>query len=509
MTDLLDFGALETARAIGAGQISAVEAVEARVRRIEAVNEKLNAIVVKLFDQALGEARAVDARRKAGEALGPFAGVPVTMKECLDVAGTPSTFGLPSRARIIEKADERHVAKLRQAGAIVLGKTNVAQMLLMLETDNPLYGRTNNPWNLSRGPGGSSGGEGAIIAAGGSCLGLGTDVGGSVRVPAHACGIASIKPTAGRCPDPGRWSYPVGQTTVESQIGVLAARVEDLVAALQLVSFATSPPEGPAAPIREISDVSGLTIGWFDDDGVTKACPTARRAVREAAAALSAAGARVFEWKPHAVATAEELYFGAMTSGGRAIADIAGQDKLDPRIAALLRSGGMPNSRARLLARVLALAGQRDLARLLPSFGERTTADYWRLVERVQLYRAAFLKAMDEANKMDLMLLPGFNVPALPHGAAADPTSLGTNTILFNVLGFPAGSLPWTRVAAGEDVAAGLPRSAQTWLAGSVGLPFNVQVAGRPWREDQVFAAMRVIEAAARKRADYPARAPV
>lgn len=506
MADLLDLSATETARAIAGGEISAVDAVSARISRIEAVNPKLNAAVVKLYDQALSEARALDATRKAGEALGPLAGVPVSIKECLDVAGTPSTFGLPSRAQMKAARDERHVARLRAAGAIVVAKTNVAQMLLMAESDNPLYGRTNNPWNLERSCGGSSGGEGAIIAARGSCLGLGTDVGGSVRIPAHMCGITSIKPTAGRCPDPGRWSYPVGQTTVESQVGVLATRVDDVAAGLDLINFATAPAEGPTAAIRNTSDPSKLTIGWFDDDGVTKVCATARRAVREAAEALSAAGARVFEWRPHAIATAQELYYGAMTGGGTAFKDIAGSDKIDPRLQALLRTAAMPNGRARMLARVLSITGQRALAAVLRSFGERTTADYWRLVVRVMDYRTAFLKAMDDANQMDLLLLPGFHVAAFPHGAAGDPMSLGTHTILFNLLGFPAGSLPWTRVRAEEESGAGLPAGARKFVSGSAGLPFGVQVAGRPWREDLVFAAMRVIEAAARKRADYPHR---
>jgi fatty acid amide hydrolase len=435
--------------------------------------------------------------------------VPVTIKECLDIAGTPSTFGLPLRARIIEKADEAHVAKLRAAGAIPLAKTNVAQMLLMVETDNTLYGRTNNPWDVERSPGGSSGGEGAIIAARGSCLGLGTDVGGSVRVPAHACGITSIKPTAGRCPDPGRWSYPVGQTTVESQVGVLATRVEDVAAVLGIISFATATAQGPAASIHEPKDVSKITVGWFDDDGVTKTCPTARRAVREAAEALSAAGARVFEWRPHAVATAQELYYGAMTAGGTAFKDIAGSDKVDPRIQALLRAAAMPNKRARFLARALSLTGQGAVAGVLRGFGERTTADYWRLVARTHDYRAAFLKTMDEANGMDLMLSPGFHVPAFPHGAAADPTVLGTHTILFNLLGFPAGTLPWTRVRPHEEAAPGLPANSRKLLKGSAGLPFNVQIAGRPWREDQVLAAMRIVEAAAGKRPDYPRKPPL
>src|SRR3954453_10334350 len=168
--DITTLGAGELAALTAAGDLSAVEAVEAQIARIEEVNPGLNAVVVKRYAEARAEAREADARRARGEALGPLHGVPVTIKDSLDVAGLPSTFGLPSRAQSQASADEAHVARLRQAGAIILGKTNVAQMLFYFEADNPLYGRTNNPWNRDRTPGGSSGGEAAIIAAGGSPL---------------------------------------------------------------------------------------------------------------------------------------------------------------------------------------------------------------------------------------------------------------------------------------------------------------------------------------------------
>jgi fatty acid amide hydrolase len=193
---------------IARGEVSAVEAVEAHIQRIEQVNPKLNAVVVKRYDAARAEAHQADERRARGEPSLPLQGVPITIKEALDLEGTPSTFGSPSRANVLATQDDTYVARLRQAGAIILGKTNVAQILFYYESDNPLYGRTNNPWNLERTPGGSSGGEAAIIASGGAPLGLGTDIGGSLRVPATLCGIASIKPQA-VSPMPGATACPL------------------------------------------------------------------------------------------------------------------------------------------------------------------------------------------------------------------------------------------------------------------------------------------------------------
>ena len=170
----------ELADRIANRQLSSREVVDAHITRIEEVNPRLNAIVVRLFEQARADADAADESIRLGAAVGPLHGVPITVKEMYHVAGTPTTAGVTHLATSNASQDAVLVARLRRAGAIILGKTNVAQLGLMLESDNPLYGRTNNPWNLERSPSGSSGGEAAIIAAGGSPLGFGSDTAGSI-----------------------------------------------------------------------------------------------------------------------------------------------------------------------------------------------------------------------------------------------------------------------------------------------------------------------------------------
>jgi fatty acid amide hydrolase len=196
--------ARELAASIAKGTTTARAAVEACIKRIEEVNPALNAVVVKRYEEARGEADAIDQRRARGETLPPLAGVPITVKECFDLTGTAATFGLSKRAAARATSDDPYVARLRSAGAIVAAKTNVAQLLIYSESDNPLYGRANNPWNLERSCGGSSGGEAAILGAGASMLGLGTDIGGSVRIPAAFCGISSLRPTARPLSGPGK-----------------------------------------------------------------------------------------------------------------------------------------------------------------------------------------------------------------------------------------------------------------------------------------------------------------
>jgi len=289
--------ATELASAIAQGTVTAREAVEAHIARIERVNGALNAVVVKRYDDARTEANAIDRRRAAGETLPPLAGVPITVKECLDLAGTSSTFGIPGRVAAKATADNSYVARLRAAGAIVIAKTNVSQLLIFTETDNPVFGRTNNPWNVERSSGGSSGGEGAIIASGGSALGLGTDIGGSVRIPAVFCGISSLRPTAGRCPDPGRGSVPAGQRAVVSQIGPLARSVDDLALALSLINGGHGLDHEAVVPLGDVSavDIKRLRVGVMADDGVMTPSPAIQRALKEATDMLKAAGAEIVQ----------------------------------------------------------------------------------------------------------------------------------------------------------------------------------------------------------------------
>jgi fatty acid amide hydrolase len=506
--------ASELARCIADGSITAVQAVEAHIERIERVNPALNAVVVKRYDQARAEARDADRRRHAGEPLGALHGVPVTVKECLDFAGLPSTFGLASRARHAAEADDPYVARLRAAGAIVLGKTNVAQMLLALESSNPVYGRTNNPWNPDRAPGGSSGGEGAIVAVGGSPLGIGTDIGGSVRIPAAFCGIAALKPTQGRTPDQGRCSIPIGQRAVVSQVGVLARTVEDVALGFGVIAgngdSALEPPV--AMGDHRAVDVPRLRVAVYEDDGAIAVGPAVRRAVREAAAMLAAAGARVTTWAPPNIDEALDLYFGLLTAdGGRGLGTLARGQKIDPTIAPLMMFAQRSRRTLGVLRMLLSAVGQRGSADKLRAFGYGDTHHYWQLVERQMAYRERFLRALDTADggPFDVVLCPPSAVPAYTHGASRDLGLLGSYSLLPNLLGFPAGVVPVTRARPDEE-AGRAPSRDMVFAAinkveqNSAGLPVGVQLIARPWREDVALAAMQAIETAASTRDGYP-----
>ncbi|HNP69838.1 MAG TPA: amidase family protein [Kouleothrix sp.] len=507
--DLTSMPATVLAALIARGEVSASEAVDAHIERIEQVNPQLNAVVLKRYDTARAEARAADTLRARGMALGPLHGLPVTVKETLDLAGFPSSFGIESRAETAAECDERHVARLRQAGAIVLGKTNMAQMLLFLESDNPVYGRTNNPWNPDRSSGGSSGGEAAMIAAGGSALGLGSDIGGSLRVPATFCGIASLKPTAGRCPDMGRFSVPLGQQAIVSQVGVLARTTDDVALGMKVIDNGSDIPLGDPASV----DVSRLRVAYYTDDGRFAVAPAVARAVREAAASLRDRGAQVIEWTPPDIGATLDLVFQIFSAdGGRYFNTALGRTKRDVRVATLALLGGRSHRTTATLSRLLAALGQRQLASVVRNFGYSDTAHYWECVEAQLAYRQRFADALDQAEggPLDVILSPACALPAFTHGASQDLGTAGSYTVLYNALGYPAGVVPFTRVRLGEEVGRAPSRDRVEEVArrveqGSAGLPVGVQVAARPWRDHVALAAMRAIEQAALARPDFPA----
>jgi amidase len=225
------------ARLVRERAISSAELIEAHVEQIYKVNPAINAVVELLADVARVEAAAADAKLARGEACGPLHGVPVSIKDSIDVRGTKCTAGTLGRKNAAPaERDATLVARLRSAGAIPIAKTNLPDLLFAFESDNLIYGRTNNPYDLTRTAGGSSGGESALIAACGSPLGLGSDAAGSVRVPAGFCGIASIKPTSGRLPRTGHVPPAGGWIEALWQIGPMARYTEDLVLAMQLLA---------------------------------------------------------------------------------------------------------------------------------------------------------------------------------------------------------------------------------------------------------------------------------
>ena len=513
---LTNRGAAELARLVAGGEVSSVEAVERHIERIEEVNPRLNAVVVPFFERARAEAAEADRKRQRGERLGVLHGVPITLKEQFEVEGAPSTWGLTSRAKQVNTADGPLVRRLRDAGAIVLGVTNVPQLLIYHESDNPVYGRCNNPWSVDRVPGGSSGGEGAIVAAGGSPLGLGSDIGGSIRIPAHFCGIHGLKPTSRRL---SRLDSPLffasGQEAIIDQPGPLARRVEDLELAMSVLagpdqaSFDyTVPPVSWPDPKR--IDVSKLRIAMYSDDGFFSPGPEVRRAVEVVASALQSESATVEKWTPPRVEDAIRIFYGLLGGDGGASAKRwLGSNPKTRQIKGLLRLVSVPNAARPAMVAGLRAAGQQRLAFLMRNLRPFSADQYWQLVEERNAYEREFLSTLD-ASRFDAIICPPHALPALTHGASYYLGPAASYSMLYNLLGLPGGVIAVTRVREGhesdrhasKDV---VEKTAREVEGGSAGLPLGVHVAARHWREDIVLAVMRAVERRLQHNADFPA----
>jgi amidase len=301
MGALTSASATSLARLIAGREVTARDVVETHLRRIEAVNGDVNAVVQLDAERALAAADAADGAVARGEPLGPLHGVPFTVKDTIAAAGIEMAMGAPERVGVVATDDATAVARVKAAGGILLGKTNCPVYGGGIETDNPVYGRSSNPYDLTRTPGGSSGGEAAIIAAHGSPCGLGTDSGGSVRLPAHFCGLASLKPSAGRVPLTGVLDDegPLGTLgDPRTQIGPLARSAEDVALLLRVVAGPDG-SDGGVAPVPlgdpgEV-DLRGLRVAVQTDNRLAAPTPETIAAVGAAADALAAAGAAVAE----------------------------------------------------------------------------------------------------------------------------------------------------------------------------------------------------------------------
>ncbi|BAZ21954.1 amidase [Kalymmatonema gypsitolerans NIES-4073] len=511
---IIGMSAAEIAQRIANGEISASEVVEAHIQRIEEVNSRLNAVVVPLFEQARAEAKAADAKRTSGKAIGTLHGVPITIKDSFDVKGCITGMGFTDATQPAAQNGVL-VERLKQAGAIILGKTNVAQMLTLNESDNPVYGRTNNPWNPERTPGGSTGGEAAIIAVGGSCLGLGSDIGGSVRMPAHACGINSLKPTARRLTLAGHTPLFPGQQVIVTQPGPMARSVADLSLAMQILAAPGQEEFDPSIPPVPWHDpatveVEKLRVAFYTDNGVIRPAPAIRRAVREAAEVLAKRGVIIEEWKPPNLLRGLQLYIQLISADGYAtLKQQMGKSIWDTRIKRYYQLASTPKGILCALAATSELIGQHKVASYLRAVGKISVAEYWRVIDERDRYCAEFRAAMN-ARKYDAIICPSNALPALTHGSGFFLSEETTYTSLYNLLGMPAGVVAATRVRPGEESDrqpgnSPIERSAYKIEQGSVGLPVGIQVAAHHWREDIVLAVMSTLEEHFKSQPDYPA----
>lgn len=443
-------------------EVSPVEVVEAYLRRIERHNPALNAIVT-LAPDILDQARTAEADLASGKQVGPLHGVPVTVKDTIDTQGLRTTSGSRLRAHHVPDRDATAVARLKAAGAIILGKTNTPEMAISYETDNPVFGRTKNPHAHDRTPGGSSGGEAAAIAAGLSPAGLGSDLSGSIRVPAHFCGIAGLKPTTGRVPLDGHTPSVNGLLSFGACIGPLARTVADLDLLFKVI--ADAPPSGRDAGASSlaagIAALRGLRIAWYSDDGVAPITDETRKAVVAAAKVLSDVGLEVSEARPPGISRGSSLWIGLFSGAATAqlIEFYRGRED----------EAGPP---------VLALLGNLDEETDFPNKISRAERVAAAVLERERL-REDLLRWMKTT---PLILAPVGATPAFEHGAQRVEVNGRSISVwrafgysqTFNVFGLPSVVVPAGRSAEG--------------------LPIGVQIVGRPFEEKTVLAAAGLIE---------------
>lgn len=455
MSVLLTRPATDLVRLIAAGEVSAHDLVRAHLDRI-ACAAPLRAFVDVRVEPALAEARRQDDRAAHGEPRGVLGGLPVTVKSAIEVTGLRCEAGSPARAGQLAAADAVVVARLRAAGAIVLGTTNVAEMLMAYESENPLHGRTLNPWDHSRTPGGSSGGEAAAIAAGCSAAGIGSDGGGSIRVPAHFTGICGLKPTPGRIPTTGHQPACLGPFSLLGVVGPMARTIADLQA-LDTVLAGWDNHDPMAAPVTERTAViapSDLRVAFFEDDGIHPVTPETRMAVRAAAAAAEGAGFIVEEYRPPVLARSGALWDVFFAQVGLLVLNdlMHGAERELPILKAYREqdAGGPPSFRALTQAWI-----DRDLARA---------------------------ELQDEMAVRRILICPVAAVPAFRHGER--DWEIGGRRVgyleamrytqWFNILGNPAAVVPVMRTAGG--------------------LPVGVQVVGRPFDDRLVLEVAAAIE---------------
>ena len=450
MTDIIFESAASLAEAIREKRVSSMELTQAYLDRIERVNPALNAVVM-LDDSAKEQARAADDALARGGEVGPLHGVPITLKDSHDTAGVVTTGGTLGRADFVPAADSTVTARLRAAGVVLLGKTNTPELTMGMETDNLVYGRTNNPYDTDRTCGGSSGGGAAIVASGGSAFDIGTDTGGSIRFPGHCCGVAGIKPTSGRVPRTGHIiPYGMGVRDSLTQVGPIARCVEDLALVLPIISGPDwRDPAIVPMPLGhpDCVDASKLRMAFYTDNGVMTPTPETIDAVTAAASALSDAGATVVEDRPAAL-TDYELSWKSLPH-------------YDGSVQRLLDAAGTTEPHPWTLS-------------VLESSESATAAELEELMEQVDAFRSDILAFMED---YDLLLSPIMPVPAQPHDVIrTNRLEYGSYTRPHNLTGWP------TAVVRGGT--------------SPEGLPIAVQIAALPWREDAALAAAGIIESA-------------
>ncbi|KZW01327.1 amidase signature enzyme [Exidia glandulosa HHB12029] len=497
-----------------AGVWTATRILSAFGKQALAAQEYCNCLTEVLLDKAHTRATKLDALSAPARTNLPLFGLPVSLKDSIDIRGYDSTNGYSDAAFHPASADAAVVRLLKDAGALVYVKTNIPTTLLSFDSRNDVYGVTGNPHNTRLVPGGSSGGEAALIAFGGSRIGIGTDIAGSVRVPAHFCGIYSVRSSFGRFPRGGIASSLPGQEGVLGIAAPMAKSLDDLewfwerVVDMEPWKYDHSCNVLPWKPV-DLSKKK-LKFGVMWNDGLVHPTPACQRATFETADRLKKAGHEVVDFSvpdaPEALIIGWSLI---LADGGKTMTSrLHSGEFIEPGVTSLLKRARLPRLIKSIYCAYLRWKGETWYANLIQPVSTKTVDELWQLVVKRNGWRQKVQDAWD-ADGIDFVLCAPNPAPAPVGGPDAGPTMLLScgHTFLWNILDYTAGILPVSTVNPVLDLMIPSQRAAahnmiekavydryDASASGSGGMPVGVQIVGQRLQEERVLAAMRVVE---------------
>lgn len=434
------------AKAIRTQKVTSEEITKLFLERIDLVNPKINAVVHLDRDKVLAAARKADQSLAKGEELGVLHGVPMTIKDSFDTAGLLSTAGTPGRASFIPDTDAAVVHRLKKAGAILIGKTNTSELTLSYKTDNPIYGLTNNPYNLNHSPGGSSGGAAAIVSAGGSAFDIGTDTGGSIRVPANNCGLCGLKPTTGRVARTGHIISFNAFHQALTTVGPLSRHVEDLITILPLIAgsdgvdpFIYDIPVGNPLQVK----IEKLSFAFFSDNGISTPIKEVKELIEGVAKELANTGVVMEEKRPPEAEKTIDLFLNTL----------------------------MFADKYYTINKIYLEAGSE--ATPVEAYEEPTISPK-QFGEFFQDWSSFQSKLTTHFHQADILLCPVSSTAAPAHSVEGNLLDVYSYNLPFSLAGWPVAVV---RVG-----------------TSSAGLPIGIQIVGKPWQEDKVLAVAKFIE---------------